>query len=77
MNAVAFSGVSPIMVRPTVSKVIVDTTGRPALAAAATAASNSPNAKTVSIQSTSVPPSASACACSAKIDSASSPVNVP
>jgi hypothetical protein len=76
-NSTARSGVSPIMVRPPVSKVIVDATGSPVAAAAAIAAPSSSRPKLVSIHNTSTPPSTRPSACSPKVASASSRLRVP
>ena len=65
------------MVRPLVSKLSVTTTGRSVVIAPCTAASTSSAADMVSIQSTSAPPAANACACSAKAAAASSMVSGP
>ena len=64
----ACSGLTPIIVWPWVSKLIVTTIGTPGAAwrAPSTAASTSSSADIVSIQKTSTPPAWSAAACSAK-----------
>ena len=63
------------MVRPLVSKLSVTTTGRSVVIAPGTAASTSSAEDMVSIHSTSAPPAARACACSAKAAAASSMVS--
>ena len=70
-------GEMPIMVRPLVSKLSVQTMGSSATAAPATAASTSSREDMVSIHSTSAPPALSASACSANAALASSKVRGP
>ena len=70
-------GEIPIMVRPLVSKLRVQTMGKPTVAAPATAASTSSRDDMVSIHSTSTPPALRLRACSANASRAFSKVRVP
>ena len=71
------AAVTPIIVRPFVSMLILKTIGRPVVFAPANAARASSSDESVSIQIMSAPPLASACACSAKASAAASMVSVP
>ncbi len=70
-NPARSEGVTPIIVRPLVSKLKVATTGRPVVRAPATAASLSSMDDIVSIHRKSAPPRARAAACSLKASRAS------
>ncbi len=76
-SAARSAGAIPIIVRPFVSKLSVQTTGRPVVSAPAIAASASSRADIVSIQSTSAPPRARLAACSANASLAASKPSVP
>ena len=71
------SEVTPIMVRPAVSKLMVPHHGMPTFAKASAAAANSSGAEMVSTQSTSAPPSLSPAAVSSNISTAVSWLSVP
>ena len=76
-SATMSAEVSPIIVRPAVSKLIVPHQGAPVRAIPSAAARNSSGAEIVSTQSTSAPPSSRPRACSSNISAASSIVSGP